>query len=436
MKEQSVLWVKGSLFSVQLIYSDASGLEGKESLWEIYCAALFPFMYNVPAVQVEFVLASRFLNYAESVIDNVAKSANENQVGPVKFLPSGYNDYFKAVYKAAKHVADVDLLSSPCSVRIISGQGFGGVGGGHIKCGKASIPFNEIGPIASVVTILDICNSAHAIAAFSKTYPDDPKVFTGIYKKQIVFSDPPAFPVACDAFRSVWAFRIGEPKQSLKRNYDLETDLPLMSIPLGDAVTASLLAASFDYVVQGKKGSLDGLYIKKYTSLNTVYLGNPKHKLIPYCHLQALQDLLHGWHLTLNLDAFECQMFARQTEWFLTTERMMKLSLDQIELAQDISQYIVDWVCDWHKRNRLASQALPEAESTWLKIVDVMGPFSSLLNSIFLIQNEESGVVKESTEEEGVPLEEWATSCVSLGRCFHAVCMKILSNSFTYTDEE
>jgi hypothetical protein len=129
-------------------------------------------------------------------------------------------------------------------------------------------------------------------------------------------------------------------------------------------------------------------------------------------------------------------MFRRQKEWFLTFERVTSLSAEQDDLANEIVHFVVEWVRSWHEENRDASKDLTEARTSWEQILRMMGSFRRKLKSNFLEQDDREGKMTISTEEEGVELEMWATSCETLGQCRKMVALKILTGSFNSQEDQ
>ena len=87
------------------------------------------------------------------------------------------SDFWK-IYENALDVKRISDAPS-CHFRVLSGHGFHDFQhGGHIRCGLDAIPFSQLGRNASILTILDICNSPHAVSVSSGMYPqDNPKKF-------------------------------------------------------------------------------------------------------------------------------------------------------------------------------------------------------------------------------------------------------------------
>ena len=83
-----------------------------------------------------------------------------------------------------------------------------------------------------------------------------------------------------------------------------------MSLPFGDSVTSSVIAAVGEYLQQpgDRCRSLDDLFVAKYSILKTVYLA-PDHKLKPFCNLQKLQELVDEQKIQINMAVFDCEMF-------------------------------------------------------------------------------------------------------------------------------
>ena len=152
-------------------------------------------------------------------------------------------------------------------------------------------------------------------------------------------------PIACDATNLFMAFRVGVDGQHLRPQFELEEDVPKMSVPLGVAVSGCLLASVFDYVNGGRKGSLSTLFLEKYANTWKLQYAPKGHKLKPYRDLSKLQALLGEEQVSINIEAFNCELFKRQSEWFLTTtKRAAKLHKSSETAAKEIAGFILTWV--------------------------------------------------------------------------------------------
>ena len=422
--------------SFQLIFSDGGGGGGGEAFWELCPIALVPYALNIPPEQVQLLVAPKLLNTNEEVIATAERVINENQIeGVVEYLPKDYFTYLKRVYGKSTPVSDKSLQVE-CDVRIISGYGFSGVDGGGIRLGRSTVTFQSIQPVASVLTVLDIGNAAFAVASFTDTYPSrSPSQFTPNYKKTTVLVDPPMLPIACDATNLRMAFRVGTDGQHLGPQFELEEDLPTMSVPLGNAVSACLLASVWDYVQGGRKGSLNKVFLHKYTHNLKLQYAPKGHTLKPYCDLSKLEALLDKEHVRIHEEAFHCELFQRQSEWFLTTtERPAKLHESQEAVAQEMVAFLVAWVQQqWHRSNPIHAGTPPPQNTpmVWKKISQMMGPFEYMLRHVYLEQDENSQLFV-STEDDGVELEVFALSCTGFEECLNKVLLKVETGSFEY----
>lgn len=421
--------------SFQLIFSDGGGGGGGEAFWELCPIALVPYALNIPPEQVQLLVARKLLNTKEEVIVTAERVINENQVeGAVEYLPKEYFTYFKLVYGKSTQVSEKSLQVD-CDVRIISGHGFSGFDGGRIVLGRSTVTFGSIKPVASVLTVLDVCNAAFAVASFTDTYPSlSPAKFTTKYKTKTVFVDPPMLPIACDATNLLMAFRVGEDGQHVRPQFELEDDVAKMSVPVGDAVSACLLASVFDYVKGGRKGSLNNLFLHKYTNNLKLQYAPKGHKLKPYCDLSKLQALLDEEQVSINEEAFNCELFKRQSEWFLTTERAAKLHESQEAAAKEIVAFIVAWVQQWHRSHPINTGSPQNTPMMWKKISRMMGSFEYMLREVYLEQKEDSNLFV-STEDDGVELEVFALSCTDLEECHNKVLLKVETGSFEYDSD-
>eukprot|EP00977_Amphora_coffeiformis_P011790 scaffold2880_cov173-Amphora_coffeaeformis.AAC.7 len=426
-----------SSLTFQLIYSDGSSGNSKELLWEFYPLALAPFAFGAPAEQVHLFLDKRLLNFSDDVLASGVQTVGSSSIETVPYFPASYENYFKMVYRAARSVGDAKTLP-PCSFRIITGHAFSGFTGGHLQFGTRIVPFADFRSAVSHLTILDTCNSAHAVASLTGNFPlDNPRRFNSKYRARQVFVKDPNLPIACDANPHVCAFRIGIIGQHLKERFVLNDDVPGMSLPFGDSVTSSVISAVGEYIQQrGEcRHSLDDLFVAKYRNLKKVYLA-PDHTLKPFCNLQKLQELIDEQKMRINTAVFDCEMFHRQNEWFLTFERAVNLSFDQEDMAKDIVEFVSTWIISWHNKHPNSNVESLEAQEAWTKLARMMGPHRRMLTRVYIEQNETTRQIYVSTEDEGIEIESWALSCESLRDCIGPVSRKIETGSFDPFMEE
>lgn len=362
--------------SVQLIYSEGQESAAIENFWHCYLIALAPFVLGVRSSQVELFLADGFCGLNSSKIDAIAADNFMDAEGVVCFLPYAYKDYFKEIYaRASPQVEDIATFP-PRSIRIISGRGFGNYAGGHLVCGGKKVGFGELGSNATVLTILDICNSPHAVASFTGRYPiSNPRKFNSRAKRAIFSQDTCiAIPIACDQNEAVWAFRIGYNGQHTLHAQD---SFRGMSAPFGYSVTCCILAAIKSFMANSLDDSitLDDLFYAKYSALRTSFLPVETRVLRPFSDLGGLQRLISSEVLQVNLQAYDCEFFRRENEWFLTTERALALSHDQDKLASGIIDFVADQVKSWHELHPDSLEVLNESEEARKRLEAFWGPF-------------------------------------------------------------
>jgi hypothetical protein len=123
--------------------------------------------------------------------------------------------------------------------------------------------------------------------------------------------------------------------------------------------------------------------------------------------------------LQINLQAYECELFRREKEWFLTTERALALSPDQGRLASYIINFVADQVKSWHEKFPDSLEVLKESEDAWKILSVFLGPFFHRLKTVVFEFDEGSNTLYRSPD--GIPLEEWALSCGGLPKCVELV---------------
>jgi hypothetical protein len=405
--------------SVQLIYSEGPEPVAIENFWHFYLIALAPFVLGVPLSQVELFLADGFRGINSSKIDAIVADVFVDTQGVVEFLPAGYKDYFYDMYsRASATVEDIATLPSR-SIRIISGHGFGNYAGGHLICGGKKVAFSELGSNATLLTILDVCNSPHAVASLNKSYPiSNPRKFNSRAKRAL-FSTELSMPVACDQNEAAWAFRIGYKGQHSLQSQ--EDDFRGMSAPFGDSVTCCILAAIKSFLTDSLDDgiNLDDLFYAKYSALKTSFLPVETRVLRPFSDLGGLQRLVSSVVLQVNLQAYECEIFRRENEWFLTTGRALALSPDQGRLASYIIDFVADRVKSWHEKFPDSLEVLKDSEDSWKRLRVSLGPFSHQLKIVAFEFDEGSNTLYRSPD--GILLEEWAFSCGGLPKCVELV---------------
>eukprot|EP00543_Licmophora_paradoxa_P008182 CAMPEP_0202456810 /NCGR_PEP_ID=MMETSP1360-20130828/13980_1 /ASSEMBLY_ACC=CAM_ASM_000848 /TAXON_ID=515479 /ORGANISM="Licmophora paradoxa, Strain CCMP2313" /LENGTH=425 /DNA_ID=CAMNT_0049076729 /DNA_START=35 /DNA_END=1312 /DNA_ORIENTATION=+ len=402
--------------SCQLIYSDG-GETGLENLWTVFTIALAPYVLGLPPANVTLYLDESLVALSPDTREMVEKIPVPSGVD---WLPVGYKEYFWQIHCNALDVKKV-AEASPPQFRIIAGHGFHDFNGGHIRCGVDSIPFNKLGSNATVLTILDICNSPHAASVLSGTYPqDDPKTF----KWKRAFRDPNMLiPIVCDMSATTWAFRIGFHEQNNADN-DVR-NWTKMTGPIGDAVTCSLLAAIQSFTESNAEGgpNLDKLFEEKYGELKIGYLGEAGIKpRRSFSKLSQLQSLIEIGTISVNQAALNCELFRRSDKWFLTTERAVEVLPDDTKLADCLIDYIVNSIKTWHEKNPDSLDEIEESRLAWKKVLKMLGPHRQRLQSKELEfitgrQNEQLVVASD----DGIQLEAFAVSCKDLKKMEIAV---------------
>ena len=115
----------------------------------------------------------------------------------------------------------------------------------------------------------------------------------------------------------------------------------------------------------------------------------------------------------------------------------MNLSDDQEGMAKDIVDFLVSWILSWHNKHPNSNVEPVEAQDAWTKLARMMGPHQRLLTHVYIEQNETTGQICLSTEDEGIEIESWALSCESLSDCIGPVSRKIETGSFEpYLEED
>ena len=160
--------------TLQLVYSDGGvRTELIKDLPNLYPIALLPFFLCLPSDQVELVMRSDFTYIDDEGLLAVSVLLKKCFEGNVDLLPEGYHSYFVSIFRNSKGPMVVQETTPPPSIRVISGRGYGSFKGGSIRIGSDEVNFSNISP-ASVLTILDTCNAAHALACMTGKFPDNP----------------------------------------------------------------------------------------------------------------------------------------------------------------------------------------------------------------------------------------------------------------------
>jgi hypothetical protein len=420
--------------SVQLIFSDGGGSTvGAENVWQFYTIALLPFLLGVPPTQVTLFLAKGYMACTDEDLDGAARTCRTVLgVGTFEFFPAGYLDYLMHIHKAARDIRSL-LSPSPCSLRLITGHGFSDFSGGHIKCGKTTMYFKDMQIAnATVLSILDICSSAYAVAWIEGVYPrDKPRKFNSSFRKNM-FRDGAA-PIACEVSNATWAFRVGGFASHVQSKEDGFANL---SVPFGDAVASSILLAIKTFLEQDRQGKLDEIFVDIYENrMKTNYLPDETSRPEAHAMLKHLQTLVVEGVLPVKLETFDCEFFRRCDSWYLTGERAnTTLVEDQQDMAAQLIDLITNDIKEWHKEHPGSTQTFPASEKAWRTLVQCLGPYGHRLKAIALDWNEEDGNMEVA--DDGIELEAWAVSSSNLPLLLKQVQWTIATGSSTDPDLE
>ena len=398
--------------SVQIVYSEGND-KGPENVWQFCSSALLPFALGIPVRRVSLLLQKKFLNLHDSTIADQFRSIARYE--GIQWLPPNYYEYFLEVYKRGIPVDDVAEFSN-CDIRILLGHGFHNFDtGGNLFCGHRKIHFHEfIHPEASVLTVLDICNSPRAVAVLNGTYPHgNPKKF----KRKKVFTHDIKIPIACDTNDFTWAFRIGFEGQD-EDDHD-DTNFTRMSFPIGDAVVSCVLTAVKSFVNGGYNGNLDELFVEQYRSFKTGFLGSQIDSPSPHSDLSRLQTLLEKKVLNINESAYDCELFKRRNLWFLTTERPLGLVEGDDLIAESLVTFVVDTVRNWHQQNPDSLQEQDDSKEAWKQLLITFGRFQFKLKTLYLEYGQDEKTL--ALTDDGIPFETFAVSCGDMPQCLHSV---------------
>ena len=153
---------------VHLMFSDGNGLGSDDERYQIYSIALFPFALGIPPKHVHFTVDPCLVE-APGLIKLVA-DASPKATGSTSYsgdyFPKSYFECFETICKKALGFEALKTIPA-CSFRIVSGHGLLFNKTGRLVCGKWNIPFYNMGASASVLMILDVCNSQFAVTALS-----------------------------------------------------------------------------------------------------------------------------------------------------------------------------------------------------------------------------------------------------------------------------
>jgi hypothetical protein len=415
--------------SVQIIIADGGGRQYAELLRGVYAVPLTPFLLGVPPENVLLFLTEGLINFPNDALLGVKTSLMVCFEGQVEFFPRGYHDYFFAVYQNAQTI-DAPFELPPPHIRIFSGHSIGNFEGGHFIAGRETIKYSRFqGIVASLLTVFDTCNAAHAVASMTGEFPKNPKSFNSSKKRRVLKQTP--IPLVCEDNAVMYAFSLGYPGQHL--NPQANGGLKNMTWSFGDSALCSLLLASKAYVENNMAGSMDEFYKEAYESVDLSLLDVPGYTPKAISKLHHIQDLISSGALVVDVDSMNtCELFIRREEWFLTTARINALSPGQDEVAQQLISYVIGTVAGWHKANPDSIATLPESTKAFGEMIEALGPFGSSLRMVCLDWNEEKGTLVESPE--GVEFESWAVSCGVLLNCLYKIKHVIRTGEFDESD--
>ena len=409
---------------VHLIFSDGSGLGGDDERYQIYSIALFPFALGIPPENVYFTIDPRLVE-APGLIKKIANSSPKAASSvdySGGYFPDSYFDYFQSICRRA---AGADAMQSipECTFRIVSGHGLPFNKTGRLVCGKQSIAFYDMGVAASVLTILDVCNSQFAVAALSGHYAEN-KNRRLRHRKNYVAESEALF--ACDNMDFTYAFRVGDNDNFATPAQDYE----YLSRPIGDAVICAVLMAAYRFVNSDKTVGLDDLFAQQFNAIHSNFVVGENERS-PESRLHRLQAMFEDGTLSLNDEAFQCKIFRYPNQWYFTTERMPSSTVSG-DLNRKIVDYVVASVQLWHTANPGLcndQNVLPESQLAWRHLVGMLG---HPLRSIRL--DDTGGVVRRS--EDGTLFVQWAETCKDLPQILRHVLNLMASGSFDDSNED
>jgi hypothetical protein len=346
--------------SVQLIFSDGLPPSGDKDLFEqLYVSALFPFVLDIPAGQVQLYLAdeNRVRDPEEDwgrirqSVEILKSREDENEF----VLPGAYHDYFMEIYgRAARGQEGLP----ECSLRIISGYGYGTgqMDESHVRCGEKGqhLRFVRLGAQATVLTILDVGGNPYAVTCMSNRVPVGDAIKR--WKKPMAFQNVP-FPLACIKSSVSWCCRVGwigqHDKDSTHDEYKPREVSGLLShlvcFPAMNCVVAAVKARKYD---DNENRDLDVIFHEKFQGLNPRYLYDNPDKPLPRTHadLSHLQQLIDGGILPVKPNAFDCILYQREREWFSTRELALTFDPNHGGLVgHRIVEFIIESILQWHR---------------------------------------------------------------------------------------
>jgi hypothetical protein len=297
-----------------------------------------------------------------------------------EYFPPGYHAYFQEICHSRWSGFDAMAAVPLCAIRVVTGHGYARSRAGVMRTRtndgeRHQIPFTDLpGPTPAVLSIFDICGSQWAAAAAFGYFDDNPN--KKLRKRGEGVSASRA-PFACENADATWTFRVGAPGDHL----DPPNDEDALSRSFGDTVVCSVLAAAKDFFDNGLTGTnLDSLFLETFAGLNAHYLdrGAPENHLPnPKANLDRLQALMQQGLLALNHATFDCSLFARHNQWFLTRSRTSPPAFAEVseELSAILLDYVVVSMRAWHYSHRNDQHRFELcAEKFWSRLSGLLGP--------------------------------------------------------------
>lgn len=414
--------------SVQLLFSEGSrsGGIGVMEVWELYSLPFFAYALGIPAGNVTMFATEALRNAPDSSLEVARSNVCNSSDGPTNYFPESYFKYFAEVYRNMDQDMSGVAATGPCSFRVVLGHGYGNYEGGNLYCGGI-VRYESLGHhIPEVLSVLDIGNSAYAVAGLLKAYPPigGPKKFK---RQKFAASDAAAVaPTACEQRDSTYAFRVGYVGQNEDPHARSEHPREFigMSNVFGQSVAFSVLWAVKTFVEKDMEGDLSELFKEKFLSLRRNFLENadpPK----PHGDLSKLQSLIMDGTIRPNMDAFDCVLFDRHNEWYLTFERDLVLCDGQDELAKQVIDFLTQSIVHWHNGHPDAVEVPAKSIAAWDAIVHALGVYGVIFKKKQFEFDDKSGKLVPC--DEGNSMEELATSCIALPDYFAEASRMITS---------
>ena len=431
---------------VQLIVSGVGGSRGEFSgadgvtMCHVYAACLPPYALGVPRANVQLYRPRVFHRYKENVKSTILKISSlaviVGEDGKAENVFPGevaegeeFFDYFWDIFsRSATLEADVPLTK--CEIRIISGHGTTAVGNEPaVLCGTTVVPFSKLEVMdkkqrtqrnASVLTVLDCCLSPQAVHALksSKKYEKVPEgeEFVGVN-----------FPVVCANKTRSYCFRVSwEGHRKVKNKKDdrfAPPGMDGMSEPIGFPIICSLMYAVKARYFDHDPRDLGPIFEEQYRKINRRYYP-PSHPFsqepFPHHQLDKLQNIIGNGTIQLKAEAFDCLLYTRNDDWFVTLELTVSLAPvgeESADLAETIVKFVRQQVMRWHSENKrehiwVSSDA---SDFAWQRLLQAMGIYSFLFTEFSVTST--GGRIQsmdEELNEDGFLFRDWATSCETL----------------------